>query len=100
MKSEKKSFLVYFDNCSWLTNLDYEQQGRLFEALYQYADLIRQELIKPMEFLALGTTDMDGITMMTFGFMADSIYRDTIKWSTAVERRWRRKARAEAANDS
>ena len=87
MKPEKKSFLLYHDNCAWLTGLDYEQQGRLFAALYQYADLIRRKLMTPMDFLELGTVDMAEATMLSFGFMADSIYRDTVKWNAAVEKR-------------
>ena len=92
MQPEKKSFLIYFDNCTWLDTLDYEQQGRLFAALHRYAAQITRELITPMEFLNQGTVEMAGKTMLVFGFMADTIYRDTVKWRASVQKRLQRKA--------
>ena len=93
MKTRKKSFLIYHDNCEWLEQLDYEQLGRLFSALYHYADLIRRELITPMEFMEQGLAELPGEVIYPFGFMADNIYRDTVKWNAAVEKRLQRAAR-------
>jgi len=91
MEPEKKSFLIYFDNCTWLNALSFEEQGRLFSALYRYAAQIAHELITPMEFLSQNPAEMAGPTMLAFGFMADNIYRDTAKWKTSMQKRLRHK---------
>ena len=90
MKTQKKSFLIYHDNCDWLEGLNYEELGRLFSALYRYADYIRTDLITPMTYLEQVGVDATGVVLYLFGFMADNIYRDTMKWNVIVDKRLQR----------
>lgn len=93
---KKKSFLLYYDSYTWLHRLSDEEKGRLFEALFLYALAARERLLSPQEYLQQENVKLQEESTMVFGFMADSIYRDTEKWNAAQETKNRRRAAAEA----
>jgi len=89
---EKRSFLVYMDNFSWVRKLSDEQKGRLFYALFCYAMENCETGIGADAFLEDNEFGMENDCAMAFGFMADSICRDNRKWLRAKEAKEARKA--------
>ena len=89
MSTEKKSFLIYFDNFRCINTLSYHQLGILFHALCQYAIAAAEggpdHTITPNEMLKQ-FSEIDGFTGIAFTFMADNIYRDTVKWKEKHQR--------------
>ena len=81
----KKGFVLYLDNLECIRSLSTPQLGILFRALNCYgmasAEGSLEETPEPAALLDK-FPDMDPATVMAYCFMADSIYRDTLKWKT------------------
>lgn len=72
--ADKKSFILYLDNKKQLDMLTDEQAGKLIKALFEFAES--------------GTVPEfnDGMLIMAFSFMSDSIARDSEKYKQKCER--------------
>ena len=80
--------------------MDAAQKARLLDLLFQYAiSSSAQEELTPSAFLE-EMEDVDEVTRVTYGFMAEAIYRDTKKWRKAAETRAARKAQKEGGGTS
>ena len=78
--NDKKGFLLYFDSYDNLALLSDEQRGKLLLALIRYARAVREgEDLAPMEALK-NCPELDPQASMAFGFLADTIRRDTKEW--------------------
>lgn len=94
---EKKSFLLYFDSYTWLSPLTYEEKGTVLDALFLYGLQLQQRDLRPGDYLKETGLWMSESARVVFGFMADSIYRDTMKWKRTVERKMGKKAESARA---
>lgn len=88
---EKKSFLLYFDSYTWLSPLTYEEKGVVLDALFLYGLEMHKRDLRPGDFLKESGLWMPEKARAVFGFMADSVYRDTMKWKRTVERKMGKK---------
>jgi len=95
MQAGKRSFVLYMDNHVWIRDLSDKQKGRLLDALFDYAEDVCLTGRRPREYLEETLHGMESNTVKVFGFMADSIYRDTGKWKKAQETRAAKKAKEE-----
>lgn len=89
--AEKKSFILYFDNAKQINMLTDEQAGKLFKALFKFAETGEET---EFEDLALN---------IVFSFIADIIRRDTEKYdsvcnknSKSAKKRWEKSENADA----
>lgn len=73
--SEKKSFILYTDNRSQINMLSDQQAGRLFKALFAFAE---SGDIPAFE---------DGMTTMAFSFISAQIKRDSDKYDDVCKKR-------------
>ncbi|BAK99392.1 hypothetical protein OBV_21940 [Oscillibacter valericigenes Sjm18-20] len=93
----KKSFLLYFDSYPRIAGLPAEQRGELLSALFEFAIDA-----------AAGKANLCGVmkrhpamnlgAQMAFGFMADTIHRDTEVW-LEKQARYRQTALKRVAQD-
>ena len=102
-KAEKKGFLIYTDNTPWVDMLTDEECGRLLKLLMRYARDTVESGDRPLPYLerrpmtAGGT--IDDRVKLVFGFMADSIWRDTEKWKKCKKLREERFSAAAFFNE-
>ena len=87
MHEGKKSFLLYFDSYTWLSLLTSEEKGIVLDALFCYGLELRKRELRPGEYLEETGLWIPENARAVFGFMADSIYRDTVKWKKTVEKK-------------
>lgn len=73
--AEKKSFILYFDNAKQVNMLTDEQAGKLFKAIFKFAETGEET---EFDDLALG---------IVFSFIADIIRRDTEKYDDICKKR-------------
>ncbi len=99
---EKKSFLLYFDMYPRIAALPPEQRGALLSALFEYADAEKTAAGSGDRVLE-DHPDMTPETQMAFGFMKETIHRDTEKWrekhqryQNAARRRWEQSGEQDA----
>ena len=85
MTAGKRSFVLYMDNHVWIRNLSDEQKGRLLDALFDYAEDVCETERRPLVYLEECPHGLKTNTVTVFGFMADTIYRDTLKWKRTQE---------------
>jgi len=98
-RKEKKGFVLYHDSYTWVCTLSERQKARLLDLLFQYAISSSDGEMTPAAFLD-GTEDVDEVTQVTFGFMAQAIFRDTKKWRKAVETREAKRVEKEGGGSS
>jgi len=102
-KTEKKGFLIYTDNTPWVDMLTDEECGKLLKLLMRYAHHVMETGERPLLYLARqcadGTGNIDERVQLVFGFMADSIWRDTEKWKRAKKIREERFSAAAYFNE-
>ena len=84
-QSEKKSFLMYFDNYPCLTALPDAQRGKLLLLLFRYAMEADRHPVEPESFIEQ-EPDLPPETRMAFLFVAQSIRRDTDRWRVKRQR--------------
>lgn len=72
--TEKKSFILYFDNEKQINMLNNEQAGQLLKALFKFAKTGEETEFK------------DLAVNIVFGFIADTIRRDTHKYKEICEK--------------
>ena len=72
--ADKSSFILYLSSRKQWSLLNYEQKGRLIDALFDYVENGTQI-----------QTD-DGMLMMAFSFIADQIDRDTEKYANRCKK--------------
>ena len=70
----KSSFVLYFDLRTPLELLSDEEKGRLFTAIFDYAEYGRMP-------------EFDGALQMAFAFIKNTLDRDSEKWEDVRERR-------------
>ncbi len=77
--SDKKSFVLYFDNYPSIAHLPAEQRGEILSALFEYA---QAEAEGPSELRVVLDQHpaMSAESRMACYFMAKNIQRDTEKW--------------------
>ena len=74
MAKEKPGVMIYFETARAIKNLDYEMNGRLFEAIMEYAEFG----IVP---------ELDGILAAVWPFIADKVDRDSDRYEAIREKR-------------
>ena len=72
--AEKKSFILYFDNEKQVNMLTNEQAGMLFKALFKFAKTGEE------------TEFEDLAVSIVYGFISDSIRRDTEKYDKVCQK--------------
>ena len=81
--AKKPGVMIYFETGQAIKGLDYEQKGRLFEAIMEYAE---HGTVPPL----------DGILTAVWPFVATSIDRDSARYEELVEKK-RKAGQASAA---
>ena len=84
-QSQKKSFLLYFDNYPCLTALSDVQWGKLMLLLFRYAMEADRHPVEPESFIEQ-EPDLPPETRMAFLFVAQGIRRDTDRWRVKQQR--------------
>lgn len=74
--AKKPGVMIYFETGAAIKGLDYEQKGRLFEAIMEYAE---HGTVPPL----------DGILTAVWPFLANSIDRDAMSYEKTVTKRKR-----------
>lgn len=74
--AKKPGVMIYFETGAAIKGLDYEQKGRLFEAIMEYAE---HGTVPPL----------DGILTAVWPFLANSIDRDAMSYEKTVSKRKR-----------
>lgn len=82
---EKKSFLIYFDSRPMVERLDDAERGKLFLELMRYAEAVKTDRTKVLDYLGEDGRGLSPEAWMAFGFIAGAIYRDTLKWLRTQE---------------
>lgn len=89
MSTEKKSFLIYFDNFRCIRQLPKEQLGNMFYILCEYAIAAAEggpdNTMTPDEMLKQ-FPELEMSTAIIFTLMANNVYRDTVKWKEKHQR--------------
>ena len=94
---EKKSFVLYYDNYVWVSRLCDTDKAYLLDLLFLYGMEVERRDVRPADFLSETGLVVSGELSLVFGFMGDSIYRDTQKCLRAKMTRDRQKAAKLAA---
>lgn len=93
----KKSFLLYFDSYPRIAGLPAEQRGELLSALFEFA-MDAAEGKADLRGVMARHPAMDLAAQMAFGFMADTVHRDTETW-LEKQARYRQAAQERVARD-
>jgi len=80
VSSEKRGFVLYFNNYPLLAPLPMDQRGMLVSALMVYADRVWRDSSVTLEEVLEGFPRMSPETRMACGFMGAAVQHDTEVW--------------------
>lgn len=86
MSTEKKSFILHFDQCEEAMSLPMDQRGWAFTALYEYARDCAEDPGLDVGAYMDRYPDMTPETAMACRFLCRTTQRETVIWNESRER--------------